>query len=45
MPLRPGDVDGSYAGAVGAIELDVMQTQYFQNLTTATGLSLSQFAM
>ena len=40
-----GDVDGSYAGLAGALDLDVNQPSYFQNLTTATGLSLSQFGM
>ena len=40
-----GDVDGSYAGAVGALDLDITQPHYFQDLTTATGLSLSQFGM
>ena len=40
-----GDVDGSYAGASGALDLDVTQPSYFQNLATATGLSLSQFGM
>ena len=40
-----GDVDGSYAGAVGALDLDATQTNYFQNLAAATGFSLSQFGM
>ena len=40
-----GDVDGSYAGASGAVDLDETQSNYFQSLTTATGLSLSQFGM
>ena len=40
-----GDVDGSYAGAVGALDLDVTQPHYFQDLTAATHLSLSQFGM
>ena len=40
-----GDVDGSYAGAVGALDLDATQPNYFHNLATATGLSLSQFGM
>jgi hypothetical protein len=40
-----GDVDGNYAGLVGALDLDTSQPSYFQNLTTATGLSLSQFGL
>jgi hypothetical protein len=40
-----GDVDGSYAGLIGALDLDTSQPSYFQNLTTATGLSLSQFGL
>ncbi len=40
-----GDVDGSDGGLAGALDLDNTQTSYFQNLTTATGLSLSQFGL
>jgi hypothetical protein len=40
-----GDVDGNYAGLVGALDLDTSQPSYFQDLSTATGLSLSQFGL
>lgn len=40
-----GDVDGSYAGALGALTLDTSQPDYFLNLSAATGLSLSQFGV
>lgn len=40
-----GDVDGSYAGAIGALTLDASQPDYFLNLSAATGLSLSQFGV
>ena len=40
-----GDVDGSYAGAVGALDLDATQPNYFQSLVQVTGLSLTQFGV
>jgi methionine-rich copper-binding protein CopC len=40
-----GDVDGSFAGATGAQNLDVVQAGYFTNLTTASGLNLTQFGI
>ena len=40
-----GDVDGSFVGATGALDLDVTQPNYFQDLHTSTGLSLSQFGV
>ena len=41
-----GDVDGSYAGATGALDLDITQASYFTALVTAnSGLSLAQFGV
>jgi hypothetical protein len=41
-----GDVDGSYAGATGALDLDITQAGYFTALVTAnSGLSLAQFGV
>jgi hypothetical protein len=41
-----GDVDGSYAGGAGALDLDAMQSNYFEDLTSSTpGLSLAQFGV
>lgn len=40
-----GDVDGSFAGAAGALDLDATQPGYFQELTSAQGLHLSQFGI
>ena len=40
-----GDVNGSYGGVAGAPDLDETQPEYFQNLTSETGLSLSQFGV
>ena len=41
-----GDVDGSYAGAAGALDLDITQASYFTALVTAnSGLSLTQFGV
>ena len=41
-----GDVDGSYAGATGALDLDITQSSYFTALVTAnSGLSLTQFGV
>ena len=40
-----GDVDGSFAGLVGANDLDVTQPSYFQDLTAQTGFNLSQFGV
>ena len=40
-----GDVDGSFAGAAGALDLDVLQAGYFTSLAAASGLNLTQFAV
>ena len=40
-----GDVDGSFSGAPGAVDLDTLQAGYFTALTTAHDLSLSQFGV
>ena len=41
-----GDVDGSYAGVTGALDLDITQASYFTALVTAnSGLSLAQFGV
>ena len=41
-----GDVDGSYGGADGALDLDAAQAGYFQALVAAhPGLSLAQFGV
>jgi hypothetical protein len=40
-----GDVDGSFAGAAGALDLDTLQGTYFNNLTSSHGLNLSQFGV
>ncbi len=41
-----GDVDGSFAGATGALDLDITQASYFTALVTAnSGLSLAQFGV
>ena len=41
-----GDVGGSYAGATGALDLDITQSSYFTALVTAnSGLSLTQFGV
>ena len=41
-----GDVDGSYAGATGALDLDNTQASYFTALVAAnSGLSLAQFGV
>ena len=40
-----GDVDGSYVGPAGAQDLDVIQPQYFADLSAETGLSLTQFGI
>ena len=40
-----GDVDGSFAAAVGAMDLDTEQPDYLATLTEAHGLSLSQFGV
>jgi hypothetical protein len=40
-----GDVDGSFAGAAGALDLDVLQPAYFTSLSAATGLNLTQFGV
>jgi hypothetical protein len=40
-----GDVDGSYAGGAGALDLDTTQPGYFQDLTSTQGLNLAQFGI
>ena len=40
-----GDVDGSFAGATGAQDLDVTQPAYFTSLSVAQGLNLNQFGI
>ena len=41
-----GDVDGSYAGAAGALDLDTTQSNYFTTLVTSqAGLNHSQFGI
>jgi subtilisin-like proprotein convertase family protein len=40
-----GDVDGSFAGAAGALDLDALQSGYFTSLAAASGLNLTQFGV
>ena len=40
-----GDVDGSFSGAAGALDLDALQASYFADLTVGHGLSLTQFGV
>lgn len=40
-----GDVDGSFMGAAGALDLDALQANYFTDLTTGQNLSLTQFGV
>ena len=41
-----GDVDGSFAGGAGALDLDITQASYFTALVTGnSGLSLTQFGV
>jgi len=40
-----GDVDGSYGGVGGALDLDVSEPDYFVNLTQTAHLNLSQFGV
>jgi hypothetical protein len=40
-----GDVDGSFAGASGSQDLDLLQPAYFTDLASAHGLQLSQFGV
>jgi uncharacterized delta-60 repeat protein len=40
-----GDVDGSYGGAAGALDLDVTQPDYLAHLVASTGLAASQFGV
>ena len=40
-----GDVDGSFPGAQGGLDLDLLQPTYFADLTSAHGLQLSQFGI
>ena len=48
MGYLSGDVDGSYAGATGALDLDITQASYFTALLNGNqglGLSLAQFGV
>ena len=38
-----GDVKGSFAAAAGALDLNTLQKNYFNNLTLAHSLNLAQF--
>jgi hypothetical protein len=38
-------VDGSFAGAAGALDLDAVQQNYFTSLAAASGLNLTQFGV
>lgn len=40
-----GDVDGSFMGSAGALDLDTLQANYFTDLTTGQNLSLTQFGV
>ena len=40
-----GDVDGSFAGAAGSLNLDVLQPNYLHDLALQPGLNLSQFGV
>jgi len=40
-----GDVDGSFAGAAGSLNLEVLQPNYLHDLTLQPGLNLSQFGV
>ena len=40
-----GDVDGSFSGAAGALDLDTLQANYFTDLTAGQNLSLTQFGV
>jgi Ca2+-binding RTX toxin-like protein len=40
-----GDVDGSFVGAPGAVDLDVVQPSYFTNLLASHGLPMAQFGI
>jgi peptidyl-prolyl cis-trans isomerase A (cyclophilin A) len=40
-----GDVDGSFAGAAGALDLDALQQNYFASLSAASGLNMAQFGV
>ena len=40
-----GDVDGSFAGAAAALDLDDLRSGYFTSLAAASGLNLTQFGV
>ena len=40
-----GDVDGSFGGAAGSLNLDVLQPSYIHDLALQPGLNLSQFGV
>ena len=40
-----GDVDGSFAGAPGSLNLDLLQPSYLHDLALQPGLNLSQFGV
>ena len=40
-----GDVDGSFSGAAGALDLDNTQPTYFVDLASRTGISQTQFGI
>jgi hypothetical protein len=40
-----GDVDCSFAGAAGALDLDALQSGYFTSLAAASGLNMTQFGV
>jgi hypothetical protein len=40
-----GDVDGCYAAATGAMDLDTERPDYLTDLSTAHSLNLSQFGV
>jgi hypothetical protein len=43
--ILSGDVDGSFSGVAGTLDLDETQSNYFVALTQTTGLNLSQFGI
>jgi hypothetical protein len=36
-------LDGSFAGAPGALDFDTLQSGYFTSLATASGLNMARF--
>lgn len=43
--ILSGDIDGSFAGAQGSQDLDLLQPTYFTDLTRDHGLTLAQFGV